>query len=461
MVTLFCGHPLLLLPHLRKNVPSGAVAALNEDVVIGLAQDLRPLNSVGSRGFLKIAKSLIHFGAMYGDQDPKSILKHRTTLKREFLHKLVDAKRNDISMLVGAAPQFPFFAFTSDMWSDKYRQRSFLSLSIHYINNNWKLTSHMLGVDEFTEDHKTTINIRQQCRPILSKFFGNNVDDVMTNSWIVTDSGSNMLHIFEKREPCLCHRLNTCVEGMFNKKPTPTATQVANAEKNGREIHPKKFFSFKESCPRFHGALVSIKDVVTYFKQSSLNSKLTSTLKQEVATRWNSELIMLESYLKAATESDLRPHFGGGGTPANDPCFFMLNFLWYNSSLENPFTATLHSVGGSGGMLMHRAKSYFANCSLTIWNGKINKLSNIDNESVKELVDFLRPFEECTKVFSQDSQPTLHQIAPWFHKLHQHLEINEDDSDELKLLKGQAMICFAEYCKTSTMHYVAALLNPK
>lgn len=174
-----------------KNVPSGAVAALNEDVVIGLAQDLRPLNSVGSRGFLKIAKSLIHFGAMYGDQDPKSILKHRTTLKREFLHKLVDAKRNDISMLVGAAPQFPFFAFTSDMWSDKYRQRSFLSLSIHYINNNWKLTSHMLGVDEFTEDHKTTINIRQQCRQILSKFFGNNVDDVMTNSWIVTDSGSH------------------------------------------------------------------------------------------------------------------------------------------------------------------------------------------------------------------------------------------------------------------------------
>lgn len=148
---------------------------------------------------------------------------------------------------------------------------------------------------------------------------------------------------------------------------------------------------------------MSIKDVVTFFKQSSLNSKLTSTLKQEVATRWNSELIMLESYLKAASE------------------------------VQN----------------------------LLLQNGKINKLSNIDNESVKELVDFLRPFEECTKVFSQDSQPTLHQIAPWFHKLHQHLEINEDDSDELKLLKGQAMICFAEYCKTSTMHYVAALLNPK
>ncbi|XP_035712280.1 uncharacterized protein LOC110855781 [Folsomia candida] len=99
--------------------------------------------------------------------------------------------------------------------------------------------------------------------------------------------------------------------------------------------------------------------------------------------------------------------------------------------------------------------------NLLLQNGKINKLSTIDNESVKELVDFLGPFEECTKVFSQDSQPTLYQIAPWFHKLHQHLEINEDDSDELKLLKGQAMICFAEYCKTSTMHYVAALLNPK
>ena len=37
------------------------------------------------------------------------------------------------------------------------------------------------------------------------------------------------------------------------------------------------------------------KSLVTYFKHSSLNSKLEKSLKQEVETRWNSKLEMLES----------------------------------------------------------------------------------------------------------------------------------------------------------------------
>jgi transcription termination factor NusB len=37
------------------------------------------------------------------------------------------------------------------------------------------------------------------------------------------------------------------------------------------------------------------KSLVTYFKHSSLNSKLEKSLKQETETRWNSKLEMLES----------------------------------------------------------------------------------------------------------------------------------------------------------------------
>jgi hypothetical protein len=40
------------------------------------------------------------------------------------------------------------------------------------------------------------------------------------------------------------------------------------------------------------------KSLVTYFKHSSLNSKLGKSLKQEVETRWNSKLEMLESINK-------------------------------------------------------------------------------------------------------------------------------------------------------------------
>lgn len=99
--------------------------------------------------------------------------------------------------------------------------------------------------------------------------------------------------------------------------------------------------------------------------------------------------------------------------------------------------------------------------ALLLQNGKIYKLSNIDKVIVQEIVNFLKPFEECTKVFSQDHVPTLHQVAPWFHRLKHHLQTNELDSIEMQLLKEQARTCFSEYCKTTTIHYVAALLNPK
>jgi len=41
--------------------------------------------------------------------------------------------------------------------------------------------------------------------------------------------------------------------------------------------------------------LKKCKSLVTYFKQTSLNSKLEKSLKQESETRWNSKLEMLES----------------------------------------------------------------------------------------------------------------------------------------------------------------------
>jgi hypothetical protein len=140
-----------------------AVRKLNNEIVVGLAKDLRPLGSVERTGFKKIAQAFINFGAVHGKQNIDDCIRHRTTLKRDYLPNLVSFKQNELKDLVSAAPQLPHLAFTSDMWSDKYKQRSFLSLSVHYIDTNWKLNSHMLAVDEFLEKDKSTISIRKEC----------------------------------------------------------------------------------------------------------------------------------------------------------------------------------------------------------------------------------------------------------------------------------------------------------
>lgn len=146
-----------------------------------------------------------------------------------------------------------------------------------------------------------------------------------------------------------------------------------------------------------------MKDLVTYFKRSNLNSKLTNTLKQDVTTRWNSELIMLKSYDKASAE---------------------IKKILYD-------------------------------------NNMLHKLQKIDDGAVKDLINFLSPFMECSEVLSMEKSPTIHLVAPWFYKLEGHLENHSSDSDDLKTLKTQGRICFEEYCTVSMRQYLATFLNPR
>lgn len=73
-----------------------------------------------------------------------------------------------------------------------------------------------------------------------------------------------MLDLFHEHLACECHKVNCFVDWTLNERPLP-------------EAELRKF--------------LNVKEIVTYFKQSALNAKLPKTLKQEVQTRWDSELL--------------------------------------------------------------------------------------------------------------------------------------------------------------------------
>lgn len=139
----------------KKQIPQAAIKDINEAITLGLAKDLKPLGMVKGPGFRHIAQALVTFGATYGFQSADLILQHPTTLKRK-LPQLVNEKREKIVKLLKTAPSYPSFAFTTDMWTDCHQQRHFLSLSVHYIDSDFKLSTHLLAVDEFPDVVKTT-----------------------------------------------------------------------------------------------------------------------------------------------------------------------------------------------------------------------------------------------------------------------------------------------------------------
>ncbi|KAJ6633949.1 hypothetical protein Bhyg_17898, partial [Pseudolycoriella hygida] len=115
--------------HFKKTVPESAIHRLNDDIVAGLAKDLRPLSSVERDGFLLMAQSFINFGAKYGQQSAKNVLQHRTILTRNRLPALCASVQEKIKTDLRSAPSYPKFSYTTDMWMEKNDSSHFLSLS--------------------------------------------------------------------------------------------------------------------------------------------------------------------------------------------------------------------------------------------------------------------------------------------------------------------------------------------
>ena len=141
-------------------------------------------------GFREYAQSLIDIGANYGHQTFASLVVSRkkltTTVMTDEYFKIKDQLKENI--------RDEHLAFTTDMWTDEYTQRSFISLSVHYINKDFELKVALLGVREFFEDKKTGQNIIDNTKNILDEF---NLIDKLGSSVFVTDNGKKYCFCFE------------------------------------------------------------------------------------------------------------------------------------------------------------------------------------------------------------------------------------------------------------------------
>lgn len=54
-------------------------------------------------------------------------------------------------------------AMTTDIWTDDYRKISYMALTVHYINSDWKICERVLCTSHM-EEKKTAENIRAKVR---------------------------------------------------------------------------------------------------------------------------------------------------------------------------------------------------------------------------------------------------------------------------------------------------------
>ena len=176
--------------------------ALTNSVCYFLAKDLHPLSTVNDKGFLHMLKE---FEPRYSPPD-------RTTITRHYLPELYAKEKEKICKPISGGLQW--YAVTCDGWSSR-ANHSYLSLTLHYINNKWELKYFLLETGEIVEQD-TAINLASYLEEVLARW---NLP-ITQISAVVTDNASNItaaIAIFKRqRVGCFSHTLQLSVQKALN-----------------------------------------------------------------------------------------------------------------------------------------------------------------------------------------------------------------------------------------------------
>lgn len=148
--------------------------AITDAVAMYIAKDMVPIYTVEKPGFIHLLKVL----------DPRYVLPSRKYFSDVALPQLYNSTHQ---MIAAELDGVSFYSATTDLWSSRVMQ-PYLSLTLHFINDDWTLRSVCLQTAYFHDEHKGEI-IAQGLKDALSSW--NLPEDRLT--CMTTDSGTNML----------------------------------------------------------------------------------------------------------------------------------------------------------------------------------------------------------------------------------------------------------------------------
>lgn len=235
--------------------------------------------------FHEVVDRVARASLLYSTPNISAALPSRRTLTRRIDSRARQA-REQLALL---ARTIRFPTFTTDVWTCEFTKISYLSCTLHYVDDEFEVHATSTGAAEI-HGSKDACNVRQT---LLRHAAIIGFDVSSPSVTVVADGAANISAVWTReldsmrstRLRCLAHAINNCVKNAIND-----TAQTAPAV--GRLINDAK-------------------RLVTYVKRSDTNGQLTRSLKQESNVRWLSCQAMLISVRDAYDElTDLLPQRG-------------------------------------------------------------------------------------------------------------------------------------------------------
>lgn len=194
----------------------------------------------------------------------------RKTLSRNVVEKSNDVRNIISNDLRNALEFFGGFACTSDIWTDNFKRKSYLSIIAHYyLLIDGKIVSKVRIINMNTvNEEKRGINIFNEMVNIFSEFKITKTE-IEGKITFVTDRGGNMISALAdcKRINCYAHIMNNIVHHMCTFQDikdiiSRTAALVRYIKITGQNDNPLLRSSLKSYCETRFNTVVDMIDSV-------------------------------------------------------------------------------------------------------------------------------------------------------------------------------------------------------
>jgi hypothetical protein len=168
---------------------------------------------------------------------------------------------------------------TTDLWTNKDSKKSYIFVTLHRIDEYFRLHDPTLAIREFNGESHTAPNILANFNDIIELFI--TLDNEIRTDLIVvnTDNASNNdraegLESEYTRISCADHKVDTCISYVLKKR---------TREING--VWLPTFYEFEEEAPLVFNQITNCKKAITAAKQGGFHKNISPKLQQEIVMR--------------------------------------------------------------------------------------------------------------------------------------------------------------------------------